>query len=135
MKSKSTEEIGGAKCCVNLIQITLMITRAVGDRFGVGGIADRYIRLNGYPFLDKEDHAFGVPGKIVGLIKLSAYACLLRLLPVSHVMQTDMTVLTASGVPFREIGTHGKYWYRGFLTHDFSSQRRYCKPPCSKGSL
>lgn len=40
-----------------------MITRAVGDRFGTGGIADRYIRLNGYPFLDKEDHAFGVPGK------------------------------------------------------------------------
>ncbi|KAL1935811.1 hypothetical protein VTP01DRAFT_4951 [Rhizomucor pusillus] len=63
--------------------ITLMITKAVGDRFGIGGIADRYIRLNGYPFLDKEDHAFGVP--------------------VSHVMQTDMTVLTASGVPFREI--------------------------------
>lgn len=39
-----------------------MITRAVGDRFGSGGIADRYIRLNGYPFLDKEDHVFDVPG-------------------------------------------------------------------------
>lgn len=39
-----------------------MVTRAVGDRFGTGGIADRYIRLGGYPFLDAEDHAFGVPG-------------------------------------------------------------------------
>lgn len=40
-----------------------MVTRAVGDWFGPGGIADRYIRLNGYPFLDSEDHVFGVSGK------------------------------------------------------------------------
>ena len=40
-----------------------MVTRAVGDRFGSGGIADRYIRVNGYPFLEKEDHVYGVPGK------------------------------------------------------------------------
>ena len=39
-----------------------MVTRAVGDRFGTGGIADRMIRVNGYPFLDKEDHVYGVPG-------------------------------------------------------------------------
>lgn len=44
-------------------QITLLVTKAVGDWFGKGGIADRYIQLNGYPFLDKEEHTFGVPGK------------------------------------------------------------------------
>ncbi|ORZ17766.1 chloride channel [Absidia repens] len=63
--------------------ITLMVTRAVGDWFGSGGIADRYIRLNGYPFLDSEDHVFGVP--------------------VSHVMQDQMTVMTASGMTFADI--------------------------------
>ncbi|KAL0073735.1 chloride channel [Phycomyces blakesleeanus] len=63
--------------------IALMITRAVGDWFGADGIADRYIRLNGYPFLDKEDHVFGVP--------------------VSHVMQSEMTVMTATGMKFKEI--------------------------------
>lgn len=40
-----------------------MITRAVGDWFGSGGIAERYIRLNGYPILDNDDQVFGVPGK------------------------------------------------------------------------
>ncbi|KAI8343231.1 chloride channel [Chlamydoabsidia padenii] len=63
--------------------ITLMVTRAVGDWFGPGGIADRYIRLNGYPFLDSEDHVFGVP--------------------VSHVMQDNVTVMTANGMTFADI--------------------------------
>ncbi|ORX61491.1 voltage gated chloride channel [Hesseltinella vesiculosa] len=58
--------------------ITLMVTRAVADWFGSGGIAERYIRLNGYPFLDNDDHVFGVP--------------------VSHVMQNDMVVLTSDGM-------------------------------------
>lgn len=39
-----------------------MITRAVNDWFQSGGIADRYIRLNGYPILDSDDQVFGVPG-------------------------------------------------------------------------
>ncbi|KAG0182210.1 glycerol ethanol, ferric requiring protein [Apophysomyces sp. BC1034] len=63
--------------------ITLMVTRAVGDWFGSEGIADRYIRLNGFPFLDKEDHVFGVP--------------------VSHVMQVNMAVMTAVGMQYQEI--------------------------------
>ncbi|KAI8391763.1 chloride channel [Radiomyces spectabilis] len=63
--------------------IALMITRAVGDWFGHGGIADRYIRLNGYPFLEKEDYAFGVP--------------------VSHVMQEDLIVMTAAGMQLQDI--------------------------------
>ncbi|CAO3629272.1 unnamed protein product [Mucor hiemalis] len=65
--------------------IALMITRAVGDWFGSGGIADRYIRLNGYPILDNDEQVFGVP--------------------VSHVMQENMTVMTAAGMKFRQIET------------------------------
>ncbi|KAG2194553.1 chloride channel [Mucor mucedo] len=65
--------------------ISLMITRAVGDWFGSGGIAERYIRLNGYPILDNDDQVFGVP--------------------VSHVMQENMTVMTAKGMTFRKIET------------------------------
>ncbi|KAF7724004.1 glycerol ethanol, ferric requiring protein [Apophysomyces ossiformis] len=63
--------------------IALMVTRAVGDWFGPEGIADRMIRVNGFPFLDKEDHVFGVP--------------------VSHVMQNNMTVMTAAGMQYQEI--------------------------------
>ncbi|KAI7905616.1 chloride channel [Cokeromyces recurvatus] len=65
--------------------IALMVTRAVGDWFSSGGIADRYIRLNGYPILDNDEKVFNVP--------------------VSHVMQEDMTVMTATGMTFRDIET------------------------------
>jgi chloride channel 3/4/5 len=39
-----------------------MVTKAVSDQFGKGGIADQMIRFNGFPFLDKEDHQFNEPG-------------------------------------------------------------------------
>ena len=38
------------------------MTKAVGDFLGTTGIADEAIRFNGYPFLDKDDHAYNVPG-------------------------------------------------------------------------
>ncbi|GAN04667.1 voltage gated chloride channel [Mucor ambiguus] len=63
--------------------IALMITRAVGGWFGSGGIADRYIRLNGYPILENDEKVFNVP--------------------VSHVMQENMTVMTAAGMTFKDI--------------------------------
>lgn len=60
------------------------MTKAVGDRFGKGGIADRMIWFNGFPFLDnKEEHTFGVP--------------------VSSVMTTDLTVLPTSGFDVKGI--------------------------------
>ncbi|EIE83483.1 hypothetical protein RO3G_08188 [Rhizopus delemar RA 99-880] len=65
--------------------IALMVTRAVNDWFKSGGIADRYIRLNGYPILDGDEQVFGVP--------------------VSHVMQTNMTVMTAADMTFMDIET------------------------------
>lgn len=59
------------------------VTKAIGDRFGNGGIADRMIWFNGFPFLDtKEDHVFNVP--------------------VSHAMTTDPLSLPASEFPVRE---------------------------------
>lgn len=59
------------------------VTKAVSDRFGNGGIADRMIWSNGFPFLDnKEDHVFNVP--------------------VSHAMTADPAALPASGFPIRE---------------------------------
>ncbi|KAI8067972.1 chloride channel [Gongronella butleri] len=83
--------------------ITLMVTRAVGDWFGSGGIAERYIRLNGYPFLDNDDHVFGVP--------------------VSHVMQTDLCVLPSNALTVGAIEEMLRNTnYRGFpVVHDQSS--------------
>lgn len=48
---------------IETFQIVLMVTKAVSDQFGKGGIADQMIRFNGFPFLDKEDHHFNEPGK------------------------------------------------------------------------
>lgn len=56
----------------------------MGDRFGKGGIADRMIWFNGFPFLDnKEEHTFNVP--------------------VSQVMTGDVTVLPASGLQLQAV--------------------------------
>ena len=61
-----------------MLQIVVGVTKAVGDRFGKGGIADRMIWFNGFPFLDnKEEHTFGVP--------------------VSQVMTSEVTALPSSG--------------------------------------
>ncbi|USP76138.1 hypothetical protein yc1106_03412 [Curvularia clavata] len=55
-------EITGALTYILPTMIVVGVTKAVSERFGHGGIADRMIYLNGYPFLDsKEEHAFGVP--------------------------------------------------------------------------
>ena len=40
----------------------LLVTKAVGDFLGTNGIADEAIRFNGFPYLEKEDHAFNVSG-------------------------------------------------------------------------
>src|ERR1700712_162187 len=49
-----------------------------------GGIADRMIAFNGFPFLDnKEEHSFGVP--------------------VSQAMTADPACLPSSGLEFRDV--------------------------------
>jgi hypothetical protein len=45
-----------------ICQIVVLVTKAVGDFLGTNGIADEMIKFSGYPFLEKEDHAFNVPG-------------------------------------------------------------------------
>lgn len=86
-------------------QIVVGVTKAVGDRFGKGGIADRMIWFNGFPFLDnKEEHTFGVP--------------------VSQVMTSEVTSLPSSGLTLRALETlMSKSKYQGFpVVEDVSSK-------------
>ncbi|KAF2459093.1 chloride channel [Lineolata rhizophorae] len=77
-------ELTGALTYILPTMIVVGVTKAVSDRFGKGGIADRMIWFSGFPFLDnKEDHTFGVP--------------------VSQVMTTNMTALQDSGMELKEV--------------------------------
>ena len=70
-------ELTGALTYILPTMIVVGVTKAVGDCFSKGGIADRMIWFNGFPFLDnKEEHSFGVP--------------------VSQVMTSNMKILPAS---------------------------------------
>jgi len=60
------------------------ITKAISDRMGKGGIADRMIAFNGFPFLDnKEEHSFGVP--------------------VSSAITKNPTAIPATGMTFKDV--------------------------------
>ena len=89
-------EITGALTYILPTMIVVGVTKAVSERFGHGGIADRMIYLNGYPFLDnKEDHTFGVP--------------------VSAVMATDTAVLPARGMSLSALeATMAQNTYQGY---------------------
>jgi chloride channel 3/4/5 len=50
-----------------------MVTKAVSDQFGGGGIADQMIRFNGYPLLENHDHAFGVSGAPHGFLSALSF--------------------------------------------------------------
>lgn len=77
-------ELTGALTYILPTMIVVGVTKAVADRMGKGGIADRMIWFNGFPFLDnKEEHTFGVP--------------------VSQVMTVNPTALTATGLNFRTV--------------------------------
>ncbi|KAA8901445.1 voltage gated chloride channel [Sphaerosporella brunnea] len=98
-------ELTGALTYILPTMIVVGVTKAVSDRFGKGGIADRMIWFNGFPFLDnKEDHSFGVP--------------------VSQVMNEELTVLPASGTTVEEIEQIlDTTKYQGFpIVQDRSSQ-------------
>ncbi len=54
-------ELTGALTYILPSMIVVGVTKAVADQCGKGGIADRMIWFNGFPFLDnKEEHTFGV---------------------------------------------------------------------------
>lgn len=48
-------ELTGALNYLLPVMITLLVTKAVSDQIGGGGMADEVIRFNGFPFLEKED--------------------------------------------------------------------------------
>lgn len=76
-------ELTGALTYILPTLIVVGVTKAVADRFGSGGIADRMIWFSGFPFLDnKEEHVFNVP--------------------VSHAMTADPLSLPVSDFPVRE---------------------------------
>jgi chloride channel 3/4/5 len=77
-------ELTGALTYILPTMIVVGVTKAVSELFGKGGIADRMIWFNGFPFLDnKEDHTFGVS--------------------VSQVMTSDVVVLPTSGLTMKAI--------------------------------
>lgn len=66
-------------------QIVVMVTKAVSDQFGRGGIADQMIRFNGFPLLEHEDVAFNIP--------------------VAPVMTNKVVTLPSRGMRLDELGT------------------------------
>ncbi len=77
-------ELTGALTYILPTMIVVGVTKAVGELFAKGGIADRMIWFNGFPFLDaKEEHNFGVP--------------------VSQVMTSEPVAIVASGVTMAEL--------------------------------
>ncbi|KAH8119059.1 chloride channel [Phellopilus nigrolimitatus] len=76
-------ELTGALTYILPTMIVLLVTKAVGDFFNINGIADEMIRFNGYPFLEKEDHAFHTT--------------------VSSVMRTELHTLTATGLHVKDV--------------------------------
>ncbi|KAJ3825344.1 Cl-channel protein [Lentinula raphanica] len=76
-------ELTGALTYILPTMIVLLVTKAVGDILGTNGIADEMIRFNGFPFLEKEDHAYGVD--------------------VSAVMRTDLYTVPAEGMRVRDV--------------------------------
>jgi len=77
-------ELTGALTYILPTMIVVGVTKAVGELFGKGGIADRMIWFNGFPFLDnKEDHTFGVP--------------------VSQVMTSKVVALPTTGLSMKDL--------------------------------
>ena len=77
-------ELTGALTYILPTMIVVGVTKAVGDRFSNGGIADRMIWFNGFPFLDnKEEHSFGVP--------------------TSQVMTINVTIIPATGMAVKDV--------------------------------
>ena len=70
--------------------------------------ADQMIRLNGFPFLDKEEYSFGVPGEYnVECVRTNLTVILTSpSLIVATVMRKELVVITSSGQRLDEIGLY-----------------------------
>ncbi|KAH7339880.1 Cl-channel protein [Rhizoctonia solani] len=71
-------ELTGALTYILPTMIVILVTKAVGDCFVGHGIADEMIRFNGYPYLERDDHAFNIP--------------------VSQVMQKELYTMPVTGL-------------------------------------
>ncbi|GAA5959780.1 hypothetical protein JCM3765_000100 [Sporobolomyces pararoseus] len=88
-------ELTGALTYILPTMIVVMVTKAVSDQFGKGGIADQMIKFNGYPLLENDDHAFGVS--------------------VASVMRKDLVFLPSKGMTLDELQRLlGSTKYQGF---------------------
>lgn len=67
----------------------MLVTKAVSDQIGSGGIADQMIRFNGFPFLEKEDAESGDKTFIE---------------PISHIMKKDVVTIPATGLSLHQLG-------------------------------
>lgn len=77
-------ELTGALTYILPTMLVVGVTKAVSELFGKGGIADRMIWFNGFPFLDnKEEHTFGVP--------------------VSQVMTSDVVSIPTVGLLMKDL--------------------------------
>lgn len=82
-----------------------MVTKAVSDLFGKGGIADQMIRFNGFPFLDKEDHQFNEDGEASRVIEEQVCSLLTcGLITAAHVMKRNVLAIPAVGLKLSELG-------------------------------
>ncbi|GAA5938809.1 chloride channel protein [Sporobolomyces koalae] len=88
-------ELTGALTYILPTMIVVMVTKAVSDQFGKGGIADQMIKFNGYPLLENDDHAFGVS--------------------VASVMRKDLVYLPSKGMTLDQLQRLlGTTKYQGF---------------------
>lgn len=88
-------ELTGALTYILPTMIVVMITKGVGDLYGKGGMAEQTMKFAGYPFLDKDEHNFG-------------------LLPVREAMKRDPDVVYARGTSLRDLEQRLRNTYRGF---------------------
>lgn len=87
-------ELTGALTYILPTMLVIGITKGIGDWYGKGGIAEQMIKFQGYPFLDKEDHVFGIS--------------------VSAVMKHKPDVLYADGEQLRDLEAKlGRGLYKG----------------------
>ncbi|GAA5908388.1 hypothetical protein JCM8208_006179 [Rhodotorula glutinis] len=88
-------ELTGALTYILPTMIVVMVTKAVSDQFGGGGIADQMIKFNGYPLLENHELVFGVP--------------------VSTVMRRKLVCLPSQGMTLDELQQLlGSNKYQGF---------------------
>lgn len=98
-------ELTGALTYILPTMLVVGVTKAVSELCGKGGIADRMIWFNGFPYLDnKEDHTFGVS--------------------VSQVMTSEVVAIPTSGLVMKDVEKLLKgHIYQGFpIVEDLNSK-------------